>query len=493
VRTRDGVAHYTNIAENILVMLRRHVDATPDLEAVAVLGGERLTYRKLWDRAARVAGGLRAEGITRGQRVASRLPNGLPWVVAFFGTLMAGAALVPVNTRFTEPEAEYVIADSGSTFVFRPNDLLPDGPPFSGDGGARSDMAAIFYTSGTTGFPKGAMLSHEACLSAAETTSRVLDLPYPGGERFRSLIVLPLFHVSAFSSQLLGALSVGGSVVIMPTVNVAALLAAIPGERINGTTLVPALCSLVLKHPSFAHTDVGGMFRLGYGGAPIAPTLVRRIKAAFPAARVFNGFGMSETAGATTILPHELATDHADSVGFPSPINDLALEHVDPDTGTGELLIRGANVMLGYWNKEEATRDALLEGVWMRTGDVARIGPSGLTYIVDRVKDVINRGGENVYSVEIENALAGVPCLAESAIVGVPDDVMGEKVGMVLVQLPNETVDVPAIIASLSEKLADFKIPQYAVVRDKPLPRNPGGKILKAALRHETSWGKPLR
>jgi len=286
---------------------------------------------------------------------------------------------------------------------------------------------------------------------------------------------------------------VGGSVVIMPTVDVAAMLAAIPRERANGMTLVPALFALALKHPSFAHTDVSGMFRLGYGGAPIAPSLVHRIKEAFPAARVFNGFGMSETAGASTILPHELATEHADSVGFPTPINDLALEQVDPDTGTGELLIRGANVMLGYWNKEEATREALLDGTWMRTGDVARIAPNGLTYIVDRVKDVINRGGENVYSVEIENALAGVPGVAESAIVGVPDDVMGEKVGMVLVPQPNETVDVPAIIALLREKLADFKIPQYAVVRDTPLPRNPGGKILKAVLRHETAWGKPLR
>src|SRR5271155_878698 len=177
VRTPDGVAHYTNIAEDILVMLHQNVDATPDREAVAVLGGERVTYRELWDRAARVAGGLRAQGITRGERVGSRLPNGLAWVIAALGTLMAGAALVPVNTRFTEAEAEYVVSNSGSAFVFHPNDPLPAGAPFCVDGGTRSDMAAIFYTSGTTGFPKGAMLSHEAFLSAAESTIRVLDLP----------------------------------------------------------------------------------------------------------------------------------------------------------------------------------------------------------------------------------------------------------------------------------------------------------------------------
>jgi acyl-CoA synthetase (AMP-forming)/AMP-acid ligase II len=178
-------------------------------------------------------------------------------------------------------------------------------------------------------------------------------------------------------------------------------------------------------------------------------------------------------------------------VGFAAPVVDLAIDEPDAE-GVGELLIRGPNVVAGYWNKPEASEATFVDG-WVHTGDLARVDEHGLAYIVDRAKDMINRGGENVYSVEVENALAGAPGVAEAAVVGVPDEVMGEKVGAVLVPAQGGSVDPRAVLDYLGERLADFKIPQYVVVREDALPRNPGGKILKRELRESTEWGKPLR
>jgi long-chain acyl-CoA synthetase len=213
---------------------------------------------------------------------------------------------------------------------------------------------------------------------------------------------------------------------------------------------------------------------------------------AFPAARVGNGFGLTETSSLTSFLPHEEAAEHADSVGFAMPVVDLALDDVDAQSGVGELLVRGPNVVEGYWNKPEATAETFVDG-WLHTGDLARVDDEGLLYIVDRKKDMINRGGENIYSIEVENALAGAPGVGEAAVVAVPDEMMGEKVGAVIVPSPGESFDVKAVLAHCRTSLADFKVPQFIATRKDPLPRNPGGKLLKKQLREETQWGKPLR
>jgi acyl-CoA synthetase (AMP-forming)/AMP-acid ligase II len=206
---------------------------------------------------------------------------------------------------------------------------------------------------------------------------------------------------------------------------------------------------------------------------------------------VGNGFGLTETSSLTTYLPHEYAVEHADSVGFPVPVCDLRLDDLFDEKGVGELLIRGPNVVAGYWNKPEATDEAFAGG-WLRTGDIARIDEDGLVHIVDRAKDMINRGGENVYCVEVENALAGAPGVFEAAVVGVPDEVMGEKVGAVIVPMPGG-VDVDAVLAHLSGRLADFKVPQYVAIRADPLPRNPGGKVLKRLIRDDLLPDHPPR
>ncbi|WP_203336729.1 class I adenylate-forming enzyme family protein [Nocardioides limicola] len=491
--TRDasGIARYDGLPASLVEAVRMSVEAHPDRDAIVEVGGNTYTYAQLWERAARVAGGLHEHGLVRGDRAAILLPAGADWVLAFLGTLLAGGVVVPVNTRFAEPEIDYVVEDAGAAYVFRPEVVLPDGPAYAVEDLALSDPAAIFYTSGTTGFPKGAITTHENFLSNIETAIRVMPLDRSAGPTLRSLISVPLFHVTGCNTQLLVQLALGGAAVVLPVFDVRAFLATIVDERIDVLVSVPAIYALALSHPDFAAIDTSRVSLVAYGGAPIAPALVERIKAGFPAARVGNGFGLTEVSSIATYLPHEWSSEHADSVGFGAPVVDLRLLDPDPVTGVGELLLRGPNTVAGYWNKPEATAQAFQDG-WLRTGDLARVDDEGLVYIVDRAKDMINRGGENVYCVEVENALAGAPGVAEAAVVGVPDPVMGEKVGAVIVPGP-AGVDVTELLGYLEQRLADFKVPQYVALRDLPLPRNPGGKVLKGDLREHTEWGRQVR
>ena len=485
--TRDssGICHYDERPASLVEMVRATVERTPGAEAIVEVGGERINYRQLWDRSAVVAGGLRKIGIGRGDRVAIRLGNGINWCLAFFGIQMAGAVAVPVNTRFTEPEVEYVISDSGSRYVFMPDEPLTEGPPFAEGDLRKQDLAAIFYTSGTTGFPKGAMTTHEAFLSNTETCHRVVSLPRDGS--IRNLVSVPLFHVTGCNSQLLPTCETGSTTVIMPAFEVQAFLRTIADERINLLTSVPAIYWLAINQPNFRELDTSRIGWLSYGGAPIAPELVARIMEAFPNARVGNGFGLTETASVATFLPHEYARSRPETVGFAAPVVDLDLFEPDSESGVGELLVRGPNVVKGYWNKPEATGATFVDG-WLHTGDMARLDADGFVQIVDRKKDMINRGGENVYCVEVENALAAHPDVFEVAVLGVPDEMMGEKVGAVIVPKPGTSPDPREIAAFTRELIADFKVPQFISIRTTPLPRNPGGKILKPTLRKETDW-----
>ena len=485
-----GIPRYTKLPESLIAMLARHVETGPDVEAVVEVGGQRLAYRQLWDRAARVAGGLRAAGVARGDRVAVRYPAGVNWVLAFWGTLMAGGVAVAVNTRSSRPEVEFVLQDAGVTVDLAADSPLPDGDPLVVDGLGLSDVAAFFYTSGTTGNPKGVPTTHEAFLANAENMLTCLGLPADIGAGLRTLISVPLFHVTGCNSQLLVAARVGGTSVILPAFDQAKMIASVPGERITFIVSVPAIYSLILRRPEFATVDVSAVRWVGYGGAPIAPTLVQALQDAFPAARVFNGYGMTETASIMSVLPHDDAVEHANSVGYSVPSVDLGIVPLDDDPSTGELVVRGANVTAGYWQRQETNAETIVDG-WLHTGDIVRVDDAGRVHIVDRIKDIIIRGGENVSSIEVESALLAAPGVAEAAVIAVPDDVMGEKVGAVLFG-GAEPVDVQQVLAHCREQLADFKIPQYIVVSGRPLPRNPGGKLLKAQLRKSVEWGAPL-
>jgi long-chain acyl-CoA synthetase len=491
-RGPDGVKRYTGRPDSLVHMLRTSVDRDPGAVAIAEVGGEQLTYGHLWDRAARVAGGLAAAGLGRGDRVAILLPNGVDWVLAFWGAQLAGMVAVPVNTRFKEAEVEYVVTDSGAAHVFKPGDALPDGEPLATTDLGPDDLAAIFYTSGTTGFPKGAMTSHANFLTNTENAFRCLGIDRSDGPSLATLINVPLFHVTGCNSQLLVLNELGGrSFILSNALDLEGFLRTVSEEKIQMLTSVPAIYHALTRHPRFADTELGHVSWVSYGGAPIAADSVHKIMEAFPRARVGNGFGLTETSSITSFLPHEEAVEHADSVGFAMPVVDLALHEPNSDTGVGELLVRGGNVVQGYWNKPEATAEVFVDG-WLHTGDLARIDDDGLLYIVDRAKDMINRGGENIYSIEVESALAGAPGVGEAAVVPVPDEMMGEKVGAVIVPA-GEELDVNGVIAYVGERIADFKVPQYVAVRTDPLPRNPGGKVVKKQLREETEWGDPLR
>jgi acyl-CoA synthetase (AMP-forming)/AMP-acid ligase II len=489
-RNERGILRYTGLAGSLVEMLRGIVDRKAGEEALVELGGPRLTYQQVWDRSARVAGGLIAQGVGRGDRVAIRLGNGVDWALAFFGIQMAGAVAVPVNTRFTESEVKYVVEDSGSKFVFEPGAELPDAEPYVADDLAHDDLAAIFYTSGTTGFPKGAMTTHENFLSNCETCVRCLFAP-PGAE-MRNLISVPMFHVTGCNSQLLFTTYIGGTTVVMPTFEVQAFLRAIVDERINLVTSVPAIIWLAMSQPNFTEFDVSHVGWVTYGGAPTAPGVVARIAESFPKARLGNGFGLTETSSVSTLLPHEYCLERPETVGLAAPVVELDLDDVDADTGVGELLIRGQNVVEGYWNKPEASAATFIDG-WLHTGDLARIDDDGFVQIVDRKKDMVNRGGENVYCVEVEAALMQHPSVFEVAVLGVPDEMMGEKVGAVVVPAPGATVDAKELATFARGLIADFKVPQYVTIRQDPLPRNPGGKVLKPVLRETVEWGDPLR
>lgn len=487
VRSPDGIVRYQHRPASLIEMMRASVDRAAGEVALVEVGGERIAYGEWWRRASHVAGGLRAAGVARGDRVALRLPNGVDWCVAFFGIQMAGAIAVPVNTRFTDAEAAYVVTDSGSRFIFVPNEPMPCAAPFVCDDIVRTDVSAIFYTSGTTGFSKGAMLTHEGFLANTETCRRVGLLP--AGTTVRSLVSVPLFHVTGCNSQLLATCEAGGTTVIMRSFDVRTFLDTIEAERIDATLSVPAIYWRAINHLGFRDRDMSSVRWLGYGGAPIAPDLVQSVIEAFPNARVVNAFGLTETSGVATSLPHEYARTRPESVGFAVPVVDLAL--ADAVADVGELIVRGPNVVPGYWNNPAATAEAFTDG-WLRTGDVARIDRDGFVQILDRKKDLINRGGEKVHCVEVEGALAAHPAVFEAAVMGVPDPMMGEKVGAVVVLKPGHAAAIGDLLDCVRARLADYKTPQYVVLQTEQLPRNAGGKILKKSLRQSVEWGAPV-
>jgi len=279
-RSADGSLRYTNLPASLVAMFRSTVEAQPDGEALMELGGERVSYQQAWDRSSRVAGGLREAGIERGDRVGIHLPNGNDWAYAFFGVQMAGAVVVPINTRFSESEVDYVVTDSGSKYVFEPGVALPDGEPLVTEDLKLTDLAGIFYTSGTTGFPKGAMTTHENFLSNCETCRRVIGVI--DDLRLRNLISVPMFHVTGCNSQLLLTIYLGGTTVIMPTFDVQSFLRALDEEKINMMTTVPAIFWLAMNQPNFSEFDVSEVRYATYGGAPMAPEIIQKLREEIP-------------------------------------------------------------------------------------------------------------------------------------------------------------------------------------------------------------------
>jgi long-chain acyl-CoA synthetase len=488
VRAPEGFLAYESRPRSLVEMFETTREEFGSRTALSEPGRESLTYEQLWIDATRLAGGLRALGVQHGDRVAISLVNGIDWVRSFVGTILAGAVVVPVNHRLTADEIGYILSDSGTAFTIDSSSALPFGPPFVERDIDRADPAAIFYTSGTTGRPKGAVLSHRNLLSISESSRRING--YRTDERFVSMVTVPLFHVTGCNAQLMTALETGGTAVLLPRFEVSSYIEAVAAYRATTLVAVPAMFAMALQHEKLASLDTTSVRQVVYGGAPMPPQIIAKLRKAFPGADLGNGYGLTETSSVSTRLPDAYCDGHPESVGMPTPVVEVDLRETD-DNGVGELVIRGENVFSGYWGRDDAT-DAVMDGGWFRTGDVASIDDDGFCQIVDRRKDVIIRGGENVYSVEVENALIAHAPLLEAAVVPVADDVYGERVGAVVVPLAGSHPSAGEILEALRQHLAPYKLPEYIVVSEEGLPRNPGGKVLKRELQ-STDWGQIVR
>ena len=488
VRDGHGAGRYENLPTTVIEMLHRASSSSPDREAIVEYQGARVSYKRLHAMAAECAGGLRQHGIKPGDRVAIAMANSLEWVVAYLGVTLCGGVAVPINTRLNQPEINHLLEHCGASLVLDDPADLPRAEHFVATDVKASDLASIFYTSGTTGPPKGVMLSHDNIVQACESQRRNVAMALGSEKAYCELISVPLFHVTGCNSQLLATILAGGTSVILPKFTVADFLGAVSVEKVEVLVGVATMYWRALNDPGFAHADFSSVKAALYGGAPTPPEVIDKIKTSIPGARLANGYGATETGSVVCSLPHEYIETHNESVGMALPVVDIKLVEAD-STGIGELVVRSPGVAAGYWgNVPSPVRDG-----WYYTGDLARIDEDGFVYLMDRKKDMISRGGEKVYCVEVENILAAAPGVFEIAVCGVPDLELGERIGVAVVPVPHQRFDADAFMDYARAHLAKFMWPEYVVVVDEALPRNAGGKVVKSALRHDLSWSSALR
>ena len=483
--------------------LRRAVQVAPERAAVRFEDVE-LTYAQTWDRCQRVAGALLALGLERGDRVAVVAQNSHRSLELYQAVPGAGLALVPLNHRHADAELRYAIEDAGARVLLADREIadLPpcvehvvdaaaghdellaaSAPADFPDDVAEDDIAGLFYTGGTTGRSKGVILRHRALVSNALHLQAVL--PFEQATCF--LLVAPMFHLAGT----LGVLATtwhAGRQVVMRAFDPGAALDLIERERVTVTQVVPsmlaAMCDEQLERPR----DVSSLEYLTFGGAPSATETLRRARRAFPDAELMTMYGATETAPLVTAVRHlegRLDSPQARTCG--RPLVGVEARVVDPDSRepvgageVGEVAVRGPNVMLGYWEKPRQTADVLVDG-WYHTGDLGRLDADGYLYLVDRAKDMIVTGGENVYSTEVEDVLYRHPAVAEAAVFGIPHERWGEAVHAVVV--PRSPVTAEELIAHCRESIAGYKVPKRIELRGEPLPKSGAGKLLKRDLR----------
>ena len=468
----------------------------PDADAL-IEDGTVLTHAQAAAAAGRVARRLQARGVRPGDRIALALPNGWKYAVAYYGALLAGAVAVLVNTRFAPPEIEYVLADSGASFVVTDAELAPRVPsacphwdvdelvtpgPDDGNGewpglsAAGTDVANILYTSGTTGRPKGAMQTHGNLVCNAGTVASVFGVTAAD----RTLVVAPMFHATGIASQLVGFGAHGAARVFQPRFRPAGMREALIAHRITFFAGVTAMIHLMLADPGFDPADLPALRTVCFGGAPVAPAFLAEAVGRLPGVTFANVWGLTEATSIVTCALGDEWEKRPWSVGRPVPGVEVAV------SADGELCVRGPVVTAGYWNRPQATAGAFGaelagSGGWLRTGDVGRIDADGYVQVLDRLKDMIIRGGENIYSLEVESVLAQHPQIAEVAVVGMPDPVFGERVRAVAVLRPGQTLALEELRAWAGPRLADYKQPAELVITGE-LPRNASGKVMKKQL-----------
>jgi long-chain acyl-CoA synthetase len=499
---------------------------------------ERVTFEQHWQRAARFAHLLRERhGVRKGERVAIAMRNFPEWPVAFFGAAAAGAVVVPLNAWWKGDELAFALQDSTTSVLVVDDEraerlgaerletlrrgslrhvlqVRPEGPLLEGvepwpdfaDSAPASlpdvdlapeDDATIFYTSGTTGRPKGAVGTHRNSTSAIWNIFYVVSRAALRADRGTGagsgegtpssyLLAIPLFHATGCQALLLPNVVAGGKLVMMHHFEPRRALELIERERITSIGGVPTIAWQILNFEDFERYDTSSVTSISYGGAPAPPELVRRLREAFPLGMPSNGYGLTETSALATMNSGQDYVDKPTSVGLPTPVMDLKVVGKDaaelPAGEPGELWIKGPSVVRGYWERPEETAQSFTDG-WLHTGDVATIDEDGFVTIVDRAKDMVIRGGENVYSVEVEDVLYEHPEVLDATVIGLPHSVLGEEVVAVVLRRSGSELTEADLQAFVGERLAAFKVPSRVVFTDEPLPRNPAGKVLKRQLR----------
>jgi long-chain acyl-CoA synthetase len=485
---------------------------------------------------------LQTMGVAKGDRVAIGMRNLPEWPVAFFGAILAGAIAVPLNAWSTGPELEFVLADSGARIAaldaerfdrLKPHlDALPalrlvlvarahgelgreraesweslvgktqdwpNLPAFEAPKVELSpdDDATIFYTSGTTGKPKGALGTHRNVCStlfarpygmavAALRRGEAPPAPDPNAPQKSTLLSVPYFHVTGCMSTLIPCLALGVKLATMRRWDAGEALKLIAREKLNGAGGVPTIAWQLIEHPDFAKYGAPSLEGFSYGGAPAPADLVRRLKSAAPVSQLATAWGMTETSAPFTIVMGEDYETRPTTCGYAMPVGDMRIVGPDgrdmPIGEAGELWVRGPMVVKGYWGNPEATEQTF-GGGWLRTGDIAKLDDEGFCYIVDRAKDMLIRGGENIYCVEVENALAAHPDVIDAAVVGRPHPELGEEPVAVVTLKAGSTLTEHGLRDFVLHRIAAFKAPVKIVLQQEMLPRNANGKILKRELR----------
>lgn len=507
------VACFADRPPHLDAIFREALATSPAGEA-QVLGGERVTYEQLEAQVSSIAGSLAGLGVVQGDRVALSLANRLEFLPLVLACARLGAISVPMNVRMRRPENDYVLRDSGAKVLVHEADVtaeIPDGLPdlehrvvCGGDArGARpcadllasgaappaaavaeEDVCTLLYTSGTTGRPKGAMLTHLNIVHSAMHYQACLG--YRAGER--AVLAVPASHVTGLVAVFAAMLRVAGCTLLMPAFRARAFLDLAADERATSAILVPAMYSLCLMDPEFDRFDLSAWRIGGYGGAPMPEAVIAELARRLPRLTLVNAYGATETTSPATLMPPGQTAAHADSVGRVVPCAELVVmdetaREAAPGE-SGEIWIKGPMVVPGYWNNPTATAAAFVGGFW-RSGDVGSVDADGYVRVFDRLKDMINRAGYKVYSVEVENVLMAHPDVVEAAVVGRPDPVLGERVHAVVTARDGANADtLPAALGTFcAERLSDYKVPETFTVVFGPLPRNANGKLLKTELR----------
>ena len=508
-------------------------------ETFLVYGDRRISFGDFIDSADSVSATLLDHGVGRGDRVAVLSANNPEWCMAFWGTVDIGAILVGLNGWWKTDEILYGLEDSGAKVLIadrtrferivaelgsiktleavflidcdpadvgmderlhRFDDLLQK--PGAGTPTVEideDDPAVIFYTSGTTGRPKGAISTHRSMISNLQGTlysSIAGSMVNPGAALLSgstpnaSLLTSPLFHVAGCHSGLVVGLIAGIKIVIpVGKFDPEEAMRLIQEEKVTVWAAVPTMVWRVVEHPARHDYDLSSVTAMAYGGSPSAAELQRQIAETFPNVKsTSNAYGLTESSSAVTVNSGQENADRPDSVGRPLPVIDVKIVGeggAEVGVGeTGEVWIKGPHIMPGYWNKPEATAESITDG-WLHTGDLGHVDEDGFLYITDRAKDMIIRGGENVYSVEIENRLVEHPEILDAAVLGVPHPTLGEEVKAVVEVAAGSTLTASDVQAWVAETLANFKVPAYVDFTNEKLPRNASGKLLKNVLRGE--------